>query len=62
MRAVLFVADFDGHAAGDHAEVDDQTACDAIVQGAAVPSIEAIPKAVEAAPENKAMEPVSEAK
>ena len=62
MRTVQFLADFGGHAAGDHVEVDDQMACDAIAQGAAVPRIDPISKAINSAPENKALDPAVEVK
>ncbi len=41
MRTVLFVSDHGDFKAGQVAAVDDQTACGAIAQGNAVPSIEA---------------------
>lgn len=63
MRAIRFLSDFQGHHAGNVAEVDDQLACDAIAQGHAVPSIDPVtPKAIESAPENKAIESAPEVK
>jgi len=47
MRNLLFVQDFQTYKAGDHVEVDDQTAVDAIAAGFAVPSVDALPPAIE---------------
>ncbi len=47
MRNLLFVQDFENFKAGDHVEVDDQTAVDAIAGGFAVPSVDALAPSVE---------------
>lgn len=66
MRTILFVESTGDHKAGDHVEVDDQTACDAIAAGFAVPSVDAIepaePKAFEPATENRATDAAPEVK
>lgn len=70
MRTILVCSDFDTYKAGDHVEVEDQTALDAIVQGYAVPSVKEVPfddadapeKAVYAAPENRTFEATPEVK
>lgn len=42
MRTIQVVVAFDVHKTGDHLEVEDQVACDAIAQGYAVPSVYAV--------------------
>lgn len=66
MRTITVCQDFDGHQAGDHIEVDDQTACDAIAAGHAVPSVNPIAaadtKALTGAPKNRALDSAPEVK
>lgn len=62
MRTIQIVVPFGGFDAGDHVEVDDQVACDAIAQGTAVPSVEAPTTKAMTAPENKAFESAPENK
>ena len=64
MRTILFVESTGDFKAGDNVLVDDQTACDAIAAGFAVPSVEFIEdtKAIDAAPENRALDAAPEVK
>jgi hypothetical protein len=62
MRTIHVVVDFDAHKAGDHIEVDDQVACDAIAQGFAVPSVEVLEKALDPVAENRALDGAPEVK
>lgn len=63
MRIIRVTVDFDVHKAGDLVEVEDQVACDAIAQGYAVPSVDALEdKAIEEAPENRAFDAAPEVK
>ncbi len=57
MRTIQVVVGFDVHKAGEHIEVDDQVACDAIAQGYAVPSVYTILSATE----NRAIDGAPEA-
>lgn len=47
MRNVLFVSDFESFKAGEHTQVEDQIAVDAIANGYAVPSVDALATVVE---------------
>lgn len=62
MRIIRLVVDFSPFKAGDHVEVDDQYACDAIAQGFAVPSVDAIQKAFDPVEENRALDGAPEVK
>lgn len=66
MRIIKVTVDFDVHKVGDHIEVEDQVACDAIAQGYAVPGLlyleDPEEKAIDASPENRALDAVLEVK
>lgn len=62
MRTIHVCVDFDVHKAGDHVEVDDQVAVDAIAQGFAVPSVDPIEKAFDPVEENRALDGAPEVK
>ena len=62
MRTILLVSDCEPYKAGDHVEVEDQFACDAIAQGFAVPSINPVAKAFDPVAENRAIDGAPEVK
>jgi hypothetical protein len=63
MRTIHVVVPFDVHQAGDLVEVDEQVACDAIAQGYAVPSVEAVaPQIFNPVEENRAINAAPEVK
>ena len=63
MRIIQVTVEFDVYKVGECIEVEDQVACDAIAQGYAVPSVEALPgKSFNAAPENRAFDAAPEVK
>lgn len=62
MRTILLVSDYSPFVAGDHVEVDDQFACDAIAFGYAVPSINPVAKAFDPVEENRALDGAPEVK
>lgn len=62
MRTILLVSDYSPFAAGDHVEVDDQFACDAITLGFAVPSINPVAKAFDPVEETRVIDGALEVK